>query len=229
MILSNQGRSLRLRQTEPGDAPILSRAYQDDSFIRLYRSNDVEQTEEQLAHELATRLEYDPVELGYIEFLVEHKQHGPIGVATLGNYSSVHKRAEYLIGLFEKKHRSLGYGTEATLLVLDLAFNFYKLHKIYTYVYDYNQSSQKTTLKLGFKQEGFLEEHHYSLHEKRFIHLYFNGITEARFRTSDKIRRYSMRLLGRDVTQQHYVIKLSSENQLAFSTAFLDDWLASMI
>ncbi|MEN8216571.1 MAG: GNAT family protein [Pseudomonadota bacterium] len=224
MIFSNEGRSLRVRQAVPEDAPILLRAYQDESFTRLYHSNNTPLTQEQLENRLT---DHDPTEFGYVEFLIEHKQHGAIGIAALGDYSSLHKRAEYLIGLFKEKHRSRWHGTEATLLVFDLAFNIYHLHKIYTYVYDYNKLSQKNTLKFGFKQEGILEEHHYLLQEKRFINLYVNGMTEARFRNNEKIRRYSLRLLGRDVTQAYEEIKLSSDNQLPNEAGkkFLEGWL----
>ena len=229
MILTNHGKSLQLRQTKPEDAPILLRAYQDDSFIRLYRSNNAELTEEELAKMLAERLEHQPTELGYIELMIEHKQHGPIGVAILGDYTPLHQRAEYLIGLFEAQRRSIGYGTEATLLVLDLAFNHYKLHKIYTYVYGYNEDSETSTLKFGFKQEGILEDHHYLMKEKRFVNLYINGMTEERFRNTEQIRRYSQRLLGRDVTQVPQVIKLTEENELPLEAGkkFLEGWLAS--
>ncbi len=214
MLLTNQGNSLTLRQTEPEDAPILLRAYQDESFARLYRSNSTPLTEEQLANLLAEYRARDPAEFGYLEFMIEHKQHGPIGIASLGDYSPIHKRAEYLIGIFAEKHRSIGYGTEATLLILDLAFNAYHLHKIYTYVYDYNEFSRTNTLKFGFKQEGRLEEHHYLLQEQRFVDLYINGITESSFRNSTKIRRYSLRLVGRDITQPYTEIKLSLQDQL---------------
>jgi len=214
MVLSNQGNLLRLRQTVPDDAPILLRAYQDESFIRLYRSNNAQQTEEQLRKILSDRLEGEPTQLGHVEFMIEHKRHGPVGVALLGDYTVVHQRAEFLIGLFDESRRSIGYGTEATLLMLELAFNFYKLHKVYTYVYDYNESSEKSTLKIGFKQEGLLEDHHYLLGEKRFVSLYINGMTEARFRSCEPIRRYSLRLLGRDVTQVPQLVKISQENQL---------------
>jgi len=214
MLLSNQGNSLTLRQTAPEDAPILLRAYQDESFAHLYRSNDNPLTEEQLANLLTEYREHDPAEFGYLEFMLEHKQHGSIGIASLGDYSPIHKRAEYLIGIFAEKHRSLGYGTEATLLVLDLAFNAYHLNKIYTYVYDYNEFSRTNTLKFGFKQEGKLEEHHYLVHEQRFVDLYVNGLTEKHFRNSAKIRRYSLRLVGRDITQPYSEIKLSLQDQL---------------
>ena len=68
MVLSNQGNLLRLRQTVPDDAPILLRAYQDESFIHLYRSNNAQQTEEQLRKILADRLEHDPTQFGHVEF-----------------------------------------------------------------------------------------------------------------------------------------------------------------
>ncbi|MCK5524635.1 MAG: GNAT family N-acetyltransferase [Thiomargarita sp.] len=214
MVLTNQGHLIRLRQTVPDDAPIILRAYQDENFISLFRSNNAQQTEEQLRKILADRLENEPTKLGHVEFMIEHKKQGPIGIALLGDYTPVHQRAEYLIGLFDESHRSIGYGTEATLLVLELAFNFYKLHKIYTYVYDYNELSEKSTIKFGFKQEGLLEDHHYLLGEKRFVSLYINGMTEARFRECEQIRRYSLRLLGRDVTLAPQVIKVSEDSQI---------------
>jgi len=205
MILSNEGNSLLVRQTEPEDAPILLRAYEDDSFIHLYRSNNVEQTEEELAELLAERAGSDPAEIGYVEFMIEHDQHGPVGVAALGDYSPLHQRAEYLIGIFGEQHRSIGYGTEATLLVLD-----------------------KNIVKFGFKHEGTLIEHHYLLGEKRFVSLHINGMTEERFRNTEQIRRYSWRLVGRDVTQPRQIIKLTLDNQLPKETGtnFLEEWLA---
>lgn len=230
MILSNQGRSLLLRQTISEDASILFNAYQDESFSRLYRSNNTPPTQEQLTQILTERAKLSPIQLGYIEFMIIHKQYGPIGLAALGDYSPLHKRAEFLIGLFEEKHRSVGYGTEATLLVLDLAFNNYQLHKIYSYVYEYNEFAQKNMIKFGFKPEGILEEHHYVMREQRFVNLYLNGITEKHFRHSDKIRRYSLRLIGRDVTQPHQIIKLSSDNSLSVEVGkpFLNNWLTAI-
>jgi RimJ/RimL family protein N-acetyltransferase len=230
MILHNQGNSLQIRQTTPEDASVLLKAYQDESFISLYRSNNVQQTEEQIAKMLEERLKKEPEQLGFIEFIIEHKQHGPIGVVVLGDYTPLHQRAEYLIGLFDETRRSLGYGTEATLLVLDLAFNIYKLHKIYTYVYDYNDWSEKSTLKFGFNQEGLLEDHHYLANDKRFVSLYINGMTEERFRNTEQIRRYSLRLMGRDITQPPHTIQLSPENQLPPEAGqkFLEAWRASV-
>jgi RimJ/RimL family protein N-acetyltransferase len=211
MIISNQGKSLHLRQTEPKDVPILLKAYEDESFIRLYRSNNVTPTAEQLAEGLKKRTELNPAQLGYLEFMIEHKEHGAIGVAAFGDYAPYHKRAEFLIGLFEKEHQSQGYGAEATLLMLDLAFNAYHLNKIYTYVYQYNKQSEDLTVRFGFKQEGYLESHHYSTREQDFVDLYINGLTMANFRQHAKIRRFSKRLIGRDITQAPTQINLNKD------------------
>jgi ribosomal-protein-alanine N-acetyltransferase len=212
MIISNQGKSLHLRQTEPKDAPILLKAYEDESFIRLYRSNNVTpKTEEQLAEGLKKRTELHPAQLGYLEFMIEHKQHGAIGVAAFGDYAPYHKRAEFLIGLFEEQHQSRGYGAEATLLMLDLAFNVYNLNKIYTYVYDYNKKSEKLTERFGFKKEGYLESHHYSIREQGFVDLYINGLTLANFRTHKKLSRISKLFIGRDITQAPTQINLNED------------------
>ncbi len=214
MILSNHGRSLHLRQSRPEDAPLLQRAYEDDAFISLYRSNHAKQTEEQLRQTLAKRKQHAATQIGYLEFMLEHQQHGPIGVAALGDYSPLHQRAEYLVGLFDEQHRYAGNGIEATLLVLDLAFNSYHLNKVYSYVYEYNDFSHQNMLNLGFKHEGTLEQHHYSVRLDQFITLYLNGMTVKQFRENQKIQRLSLRLVGRDVTQPPQVFEISSENKL---------------
>jgi RimJ/RimL family protein N-acetyltransferase len=219
MIFSNQGNSLLLRQTTPDDAPILLRAYEDESFISLYRTNNAKQTEKQLRQTLAKRQQHSPTQIGYLEFMIEHKQHGIIGVAALGDYSPLHQRAEYLVGLFEEQHRYAGHGIEATLLVLDLAFNTYNLNKIYSYVYDYNYFSQKNMMHIGFKHEGTLEEHHYSVREDQFVNLYVNGMTVRQFRRNEKIRKLSQRLIKQDITLPAQVFKISSDDKLSDENA----------
>lgn len=224
MILSNQGKFLSLRQTVPDDAPILVRAYQDEEFTRMYRSNTPDKTEEEWRETLAKRLEHSPIEVGFVEFMIEHCEKGPIGVVVLGDYTPLHNRAEFLIGLFDEKDRKTTYGLEATLLVLDIAFNVYKINKIYTYVYEYNEYSEKNTVKLGFKQEGLLEEHHFSNKEKCFVGLYINGMTLKHFRQNEKLRRFSLRLLERDITLPYQEITLNQSNAMPIeeSKALLD-------
>lgn len=215
MTRSNQGRSISLRQSIPEDAKILFRAYTNESFIRLYRSNDTTQSEEQLRQMLIERAKQLPLEKGQIELMIVHHKYGPIGVSMLGNYSKMHRRAEYLIGVFDKKHR--GRCTlEALLLLLDLAFNSYNLNRIYGYVYEYNEFAIRSAVNLGFRHEGTLKNHHYCTHKKRFVSLYVNSLVVDDFRCNEKIRRLSPRFIGRDITQPYKEITaIPIEGELA--------------
>jgi len=215
MISSNQGKSILLRQSNQEDAKILFRAYNDETFIRFYRSNNPTQSEEQLQQMLSERLKQNILERGYIEFMIVHHKYGPIGVAMLGDYSKVHRRVEYLIGLFDEKHRGR-YTLEAMLLLLDLTFNAYKLNRIYGYVYEYNDFSLRSAVNLGFNHEGTLKNHHYCTNEKRFVSLYVNSLIVDDFRRNEKIRRLSLRFVGRDITQPYKeVIAIPIEDELA--------------
>lgn len=201
MIISNHGHSILIRQSTPEDAVILFRAYTDEAFIHLYRSNNPLQSEEQLRQLLADRLKQSAEKRGYLELMIVHRHYGAMGVAMLNDLSNTHRRAEYLIGFFEQKHRCGKYALEASLLILDLAFNAYNLNKLYTYVYEYNDYAERSTVNFGFTQEGILKNHHYLIHEKRFVSLYINGLVVDDFRCHDKMRRLSVKLLGRDITQ----------------------------
>ena len=54
-----------------------------------------------------------------------------------------------------------GYGTEAMEIMLDLAFHEYKMHRVSIGVAARNTSVLKFYKKMGFRQEGVLEEAHY--------------------------------------------------------------------
>ena len=54
-----------------------------------------------------------------------------------------------------------GYGTEAMEIMLDLAFHEYKMHRVSIGVVALNTSALKFYKKMGFRQEGVLEEAYY--------------------------------------------------------------------
>jgi uncharacterized protein (TIGR03032 family) len=183
-----KGRSILLRQTIPEDAPVLFRAYRDKAFLRLFAAHrKVPTSEAELRRSLQKRTQISPASLRYIEWLIVHKRHGAIGLAALNNYSQKHGRAEYLIGLFNNKHCHLGYGIEATLLVLDFAFNHLKLNKIQSFVYDYNPIARQVLLKGDFKPEGIQPNHHYATQE--WVSLYCFGLSVDDFRQSQVLGR----------------------------------------
>lgn len=218
MLISNRGKHLLIRQAKPEDAEIFHQAYASDEFSQLFRANGVQQSIGELRQNLAERASTPPEALGYIEFSIILAEN-PIGVAVLADYAPLHRRAEFLIGIFSPTKRHASHSVEASLLILDLVFNHYGMNKLYTFVYEYNEYSQKATEKLGFIREGLLREHHFSIPKQSFISLYQNGLTEHDFRHNKKLSALSRRLLGKDITQPVKMISVFPSMEIANSAS----------
>ena len=76
----------------------------------------------------------------------------PIGKAYLSNISS--RNAEFGIVIGERDCQGLGYGTEATCLVLDYAFTVLGLHNVMLTVFEYNRAGLRAYEKAGFREIG---------------------------------------------------------------------------
>ena len=59
----------------------------------------------------------------------------------------------------EMQHK--GYGTEAIRIMLDMAFKKYEMHRVSIGVVGLNTDALAFYRKIGFKQEGILEEAYY--------------------------------------------------------------------
>ncbi len=150
-----------------------------------------------------------PQNVKRIEWVILKEQEGhytPVGLASLADYQVNHSRAELLLGIEDSANRKTGISLEASLLVMDFAFNQANLNKICSFVYGYNDYAQKNTLHLGFTQEGVLVEHINS--PNGFIDLYQNGLIKSNFCHNKVLAKLSLRLLGRDITQHKQTIKL---------------------
>lgn len=196
----NQGSRIAIRRSSVDDASRLYHAYQDKEFIRLFRSNTPKLTVKDLEQELIAREQQEPAKVGFIEFVIEHPEKGVIGLAVLCEYAQYHNRAEFLIGIFDKESRTTGLGVDATLLVLDLAFNHFGLNKVYTYVYDYNNYSIRSTQSIGFTHEATLRSFHYDETRKVFVDLEMFSILLEEFRNNRLIAKLSQRFIGINIT-----------------------------
>ena len=54
-----------------------------------------------------------------------------------------------------------GYGSQATRLMIDLAFETMNLNRVMLDVYEFNERGIHAYEKLGFQREGVLRQHHY--------------------------------------------------------------------
>ena len=59
----------------------------------------------------------------------------------------------------EMQHK--GYGSEAIRIMLDMAFHEYEMHRVSIGVVGLNTDALEFYKKIGFKQEGILEEAYY--------------------------------------------------------------------
>lgn len=84
-----------------------------------------------------------------------------IGRAELGLIDRENGHAAFGIVIGERTSWGNGYGKEAILELLGVAFNELHLHKVYCEVYTFNERSLNMMKSLGFRQDGILRDHEF--------------------------------------------------------------------
>lgn len=78
----------------------------------------------------------------------------PIGNCDLREIDHRNRTATMGMLIGEPAARGKGYGTEATRLLLDVAFTVHGLHSVWLTVYEYNLAGQRSYAKAGFREVG---------------------------------------------------------------------------
>ncbi|MCK8061594.1 MULTISPECIES: GNAT family N-acetyltransferase [unclassified Fusibacter] len=86
-------------------------------------------------------------------YIIEDIFLNPVGNINTHSCSRTDGTFEYGLGI-RKKHRGLGYASDAVRLVLDFYFNELNYQKCNVKIYSYNTESINLHLKLGFVEEG---------------------------------------------------------------------------
>jgi RimJ/RimL family protein N-acetyltransferase len=84
----------------------------------------------------------------------------PIGHGNIRDVGSVHRTAEFGIVIGEADCRGKGYGTEATLLMLDYAFTALGLHNVWLDTLSFNERAIAAYRRAGFREIGRRREAH---------------------------------------------------------------------
>jgi RimJ/RimL family protein N-acetyltransferase len=166
-----EGDSINLRTIEEDDIEFL-RDGVNHPDVRVYMGkrrpqnleNEEEFFEEQVCGEETVHLmiSKDDEKLGIISLM-------PQG-------DDAEKLAE--IGIWiHPEHHGNGYGTEASQLITDYAFNQLNYHKIYARAYQGNKASQSVWEKLGFDKEGVFKDHTFTQGEYKDVVYY--GVVEG--------------------------------------------------
>lgn len=94
-----------------------------------------------------------------IEFIIIKKDDDKkIGTIGLSNIDYRNQKCEYGILIGEEEEQRKGYGKEASIAIIDYAFQELNLHKIYLKVFSDNEFALKVYDSLGFKKEGLLKK-----------------------------------------------------------------------
>lgn len=173
--------------------PTVPRLRTEAVIRKTLARSDISLPKTKAQHWLIERLPHDGSVVGRGE---------PVGLISVVDLVVAHRRAELLVGLPEANHRGAGLATEATLLVLDVCFNHVGLNKLTSMVLANNPHSQRSTLALGFEQEGYRKAHLRLPGRNAFIDCFENGLTVCSFRNNQRLSRISERLLGRDIVVQ---------------------------
>ena len=86
--------------------------------------------------------------------IIDKEKDELIGNCSLFDIDHLNRKAEFGIFIGNKTYWGNGYGTEATMLILDYGFNILNLNSIMLRVYSYNKRGISSYKKSGFKVIG---------------------------------------------------------------------------
>lgn len=99
-----------------------------------------------------------------------------VGLIGLLEIDNKNKKAEYYVCLGEREAKGKGIAYQASIKLLEYAFNEISLNKVYLHTEYENISAQKLFERLGFEKEGLLKED--LIHNGRKVDRFFYGITK---------------------------------------------------
>jgi [ribosomal protein S5]-alanine N-acetyltransferase len=151
------GENLVLRYAGASDAPALLALASDAEVTRWFSWGPYASDDEPRAFIAGQAAER---EAGVrLDFLIEQREHGPVGVIGLNELSRRDRRA--MVGTWlGRDHWGSGVNAESKALVLHLAFAVCGLERVGAYSNPENVRSTRALERLGFRHEGVLRAWH---------------------------------------------------------------------
>jgi RimJ/RimL family protein N-acetyltransferase len=148
---SIEGSGVALRHHRQEDLPDVRRWYRDPELGRLTRYSLRPMSDEEIDRFFHARL-MSPEQVSYAIVIGETGR--LIGSTTFSNLDPDNGSALFHISIGEPDAWGSGYGTEATELMLWLAFERIGLHRIALSVFSFNRRAIRSYEKAGFRLEG---------------------------------------------------------------------------
>jgi RimJ/RimL family protein N-acetyltransferase len=145
------GERIVLRRHVSGNLAAFHRWYADPEIARLARYQEAPMRPEEIERFFTARV-VGPDAMA----MAIHERAGDrlVGTCAFSQLDGDNGSALYHITIGEKDAWGLGYGTEATRLMLDHAFGALGLHRIGLFVFEFNERAIRAYRRCGFVLEG---------------------------------------------------------------------------
>ena len=151
------GPTLTLRYATPEDAPRLYELASDPAVTRFFSWGPYTSLDQPAAYIAGLPAMRERGEL--LDFLIEHRDDGPIGVTGLSELSRRDRRAT-VGSWFGHKWWGSGANRESKALIAALAFRRLGMERLTAWANTRNGRSQVALERVGFKHEGVLRAWH---------------------------------------------------------------------
>jgi ribosomal-protein-alanine N-acetyltransferase len=173
------GPTLTLRYATLDDAPRLLELASDPAVTRFFSWGPYRRVAEPEAYIAGLPLKRERGEL--LDFLVVHRDEGPIGVTGLSELSTRDRRAT-VGSWFGHRWWGSGANPESKALIARLAFDHLGMHRLTAWANTRNGRSQVALERCGFRREGVLQGWH--RHGDRVHDVVVFGMLRAGFERS---------------------------------------------
>ncbi len=147
------GRLVTLRRHRPENLDAISRWYRDPELSRLTRYSVRPMPQEEIDRFFATRL----LSAGSVAYGIhEMRSDRLIGLTTFSSLDADNGSVLFHITIGEREAWGRGFGTEASRLMLWIAFERMGLHRVGLSVFAFNERAIRSYRKAGFVEEGRL-------------------------------------------------------------------------
>jgi ribosomal-protein-alanine N-acetyltransferase len=151
------GPTLTLRYAEPEDAPALFGLASDPAVTRYFSWGPYTEPSQPEAYIASLPGKRERGEL--LDFLIVHREHGPIGVTGLSELSARDRRAT-VGSWFGREWWGSGANLESKALIAALAFRRLGMDRLTAWANTRNGRSQAALERVGFQREGVLRSWH---------------------------------------------------------------------
>jgi RimJ/RimL family protein N-acetyltransferase len=146
-----EGEQVVLRHHRPSDLAAVRRWYRDPELARLTRYSLRPMSDDEIDRFFHGRL----MSSESVAYAIDVRETGRlIGLTTFSNLDPENSSVMFHISIGEADAWGHGYGTEATELMLWLAFERIGLHRVALSVFGFNERAIRSYEKAGFRIEG---------------------------------------------------------------------------